>query len=224
MAVHSSLGRRNPSNGGSFDASMTVAAIDAVIAHVMLVAELHGLLTGNVLSRHIGRARHREHGYERHSDEKEGRKHTEPRDEIGTAMKNLCHVCSALCGGALRGGSCGQAVPPVRPKAQTRIMLDAIVSNKTFGNATFRQFVIRGFQNFRGLLFAACSSEKSSPPQSPLFRSRMLSTECRCDPLGLTDSHAKRNHFPRKFPNGTGGRHGGFFSGHGSSPSPTREC
>ncbi|PYU80581.1 MAG: hypothetical protein DMG51_15650 [Acidobacteria bacterium] len=43
-------------------------------------------------------------------------------------------------------------------------MLDAIVSNKTFGNATFRQFVIRGFQNFRGLLFAACSSEKSPPP------------------------------------------------------------
>ncbi|OLE46763.1 MAG: hypothetical protein AUG46_08440 [Acidobacteria bacterium 13_1_20CM_3_58_11] len=43
-------------------------------------------------------------------------------------------------------------------------MLDAIVSNKTFWNATFRQFVIRGFQNFRGLLFAACSSEKSPPP------------------------------------------------------------
>src|SRR5947207_15277645 len=103
MAVHASLGRRNPGNGGSFDASMTVAAIDAVIAHVMLVAELHGLLTGNVLSRHIGRARHREHGYERHSDQEEGRKHTEPRDEIGTGMKNLCHVCSALCGGAAPG-------------------------------------------------------------------------------------------------------------------------
>src|SRR5437016_11848603 len=179
MAVHASLGRRNPGNGGSFHAGMTVAAIDAVIAHVMLVAELQGLLTGNVLSRHIGRARHREHGYERHSDQKEGRKHTEPRDEIGAAMKNLCHVCSALCGGALRVGSCGQGVPRVSRKVQTRIMLDAIVSNKTFGNATFRQFVSRGFQDFRGSLFAAYSSEKSPPPRSPTFRSRM-STECRC--------------------------------------------
>src|SRR2546430_8454015 len=89
MAVHASFGRWNTGNGGSFDARMTVAAIDAVIAHVMLVAELQGLPAGNVLSRHIGRARHREHGYERHSDQKEGRKHTEPRDEIGTAMKNL---------------------------------------------------------------------------------------------------------------------------------------
>src|SRR6266581_2490584 len=71
MAVHASLGRRNPGNGGSFHARMTVAAIDAVIAHVMLVAELQGLLTGNVLSRHIGRARHREHGYERHSNKKD---------------------------------------------------------------------------------------------------------------------------------------------------------
>src|SRR6266513_1432097 len=166
MAVHASLGRRNPGNGGSFDASMTVAAIDAVIAHVMLVAELHGLLTGNVLSRHIGRARHREHGYERHSDEKEGRKHTEPRDELGTAMKNLCHVCSALCGGALRVGSCGQGVPRVSRKVQTRIMLDAIVSNKTFGNATFRQFVIHGFQNFRRLLFAVLR-KKARPLEAP---------------------------------------------------------
>src|SRR6266576_524742 len=50
-------------------------------------------------------------------------------------------------------GSSGQGVPRVSRKVQTRIMLDAIVSNKTIGNATFRQFVIRGFQNFKRLAF-----------------------------------------------------------------------
>ncbi len=84
---------------------MTVAAVNAVIADVMLVAELHRLLAGNVLPRHIGRARHCEDSHQRHSDQKKGRKHTESRDEIRTAMKNLGHVCSALCGGALRKGA-----------------------------------------------------------------------------------------------------------------------
>src|ERR1700674_2985774 len=102
MAVHAGLRRRDAGNGGSFHSGMTVAAVNAIIAYVMFVAELHRLLTGNVLPRHVGRARHREDGYERHSDQKEGRKHTESRDEIRTAMKNLGHVCSALCRGALR--------------------------------------------------------------------------------------------------------------------------
>src|SRR2546429_2756975 len=89
-------------------------------------------------------------------------------------------------GEQLRVGSCGQGVPRVSRKVQTRIMLDAIVSNKTFGNATFRQFVTRGFQNFKRLAFRRMFFEKKSAP-------------CHCDALGLTDSHAKRNHFPRNF-------------------------
>src|SRR5260370_22985945 len=101
MAVNEGFGRGDAGNGGSFHAGMTVAAVDAVIADVMLVAELHRLLTGNVLPRHVRRTRHREDGYERHSDQKERRKHTEPGDEIRTAMKNLGHVFSALCRGAL---------------------------------------------------------------------------------------------------------------------------
>src|SRR5216683_6057641 len=109
MAVHARLRRRDACDRGSFHAGMTVAAVDAVISDVMLVAELHRLLTGNVLPRHIGRARHREDGYERHSDQEEGREHTESRDKIRTAMKNLSHVRSALCGGALRGGAAVRA-------------------------------------------------------------------------------------------------------------------
>src|ERR1700682_5709028 len=103
MGIYGGLRRRRDSgNRGSFHAGMTVAAVKAIIADVMFVAELHRLLTRNVLPRHVGRARHREDGYERHSDQKEGRKHTESRDEIRTSMKNLGHVCSALCRGALR--------------------------------------------------------------------------------------------------------------------------
>jgi hypothetical protein len=102
MAVHAGLGWRNAGHGGSLHAGMTVAAVDAVIANVMLVAELHRLLTRNVLPRQIRRARHRKYSYERQSDQKEGRKDTEARDKIRTSMKNLGHVCSALCRGALR--------------------------------------------------------------------------------------------------------------------------
>ena len=38
--------------------------------------------------------------------------------------------------GSAPEGSCGQGVPPVDREVQTRVVLDAIVSNKTFGNAT----------------------------------------------------------------------------------------
>jgi len=98
MAVHAGLRRRDTGNGGSFHTGMTVAAVDAVIAHVMFVAELHRLLAGNVLPRHIRRTRHGEHGNSRHAGQKKRRKHTESRDEIRAAMKNLGHVFSAPCG------------------------------------------------------------------------------------------------------------------------------
>src|SRR5260370_34085367 len=102
MAVLGGLRRRDAGNGGRFHAGMTVAAVNAVIADMMLVAELHRLLTRNVLPRHVGRARPREDGDERHSDQKERRKHTESRDEIRTSMKNLGPGCSALCRDPLR--------------------------------------------------------------------------------------------------------------------------
>jgi len=109
MAIHAGLGWRNAGHRGSFHAGMAVAAVDAVIANVMLVAELHGLLTRNVLPRQIGRARHRKYGHQRQPDQEEGRKDTEARDKIRTAMKNLGHDFSALCGGALRKGAAVRA-------------------------------------------------------------------------------------------------------------------
>jgi len=70
MAIHAGLGRRDAGHGGSLHPRMTIAAIDAVIADMVLVAELHRLLTGNILARQIRRARHREDGHERQSNQK----------------------------------------------------------------------------------------------------------------------------------------------------------
>src|SRR5467141_2827031 len=70
MAVHAGLCRRDSGNGGGFDAGMTITAVNAVIADVMLVADLHRLLAGNVLPSHVRRARHREHSQERYSEQK----------------------------------------------------------------------------------------------------------------------------------------------------------
>jgi len=44
MAFHAGLRRRNPGKPRKFPRGMTVAAVDAVVADVMFVAELHGLL------------------------------------------------------------------------------------------------------------------------------------------------------------------------------------
>ena len=75
---------------------MTVPAINAVVAHVMLVAELHWLFPRNILSRQIGRTRERQYPGESNSRQENRGEQTESRDEIRAAVKNLGHVCVAL--------------------------------------------------------------------------------------------------------------------------------
>src|SRR5258706_37281 len=72
MTVHAGFRRRNPGNRGSFHARMTVAAVDAVVADVMFVADLYWLLTRNVLPRPVWGARHREHSHERNPYQEKG--------------------------------------------------------------------------------------------------------------------------------------------------------
>src|SRR6266436_7087856 len=96
MAVHARLGRRDSRNRGSFHARVAVAAVNAVVADVMFMAELHGLLTREVLARHVGGTGHRKHGNQRQSDQKKRRKDTKPCDEVRASMKNLGHVSVAL--------------------------------------------------------------------------------------------------------------------------------
>jgi len=57
MAIHASFGGRDTGCGGIFDRSVTIAAVNSIVARVMLVTELYRLLAGNILPRKIGRAR-----------------------------------------------------------------------------------------------------------------------------------------------------------------------
>ena len=53
--------------------------------------------------------------------------------------------------GSAPEGSCGQSAPRVNPEVQTQVALDAIVSNKTFGNATSVPICLGQFSKFRRL-------------------------------------------------------------------------
>lgn len=96
VAIHTGLRGRDSGRGGSFNRSVTVAAINSVIAHVMFVAELHRLLAKNVLPREIRRTSERQYPGESKSRQENRGKQTESRDEIRAAVKNLGHVCVAL--------------------------------------------------------------------------------------------------------------------------------
>jgi len=96
MAIHAGLCGRNACKGGGLNRGMTIAAVQSVIANVVLVAELHGLLTHDVLIRRIGRTRKPQNAREPQSDQKNSREQAEFRDEICAAMKNLGHVSVAL--------------------------------------------------------------------------------------------------------------------------------
>ena len=99
VAIHASLGGRDASSRGIFNRSMTIAAIDSVIAHVMFVAELDRLLARNVLPRQIRRSRERQYSRERQSRQKNCGEKAEARDEIRAAVKNLGHDRVALAAG-----------------------------------------------------------------------------------------------------------------------------
>lgn len=92
MAVHAGLCGRNAGDRGGFHARVTIAAIDSVVANVMLVAELYGLFARNILIGKVRRASDSENGGECKSSQKNGGEHTETRDEICAAVENLRHV------------------------------------------------------------------------------------------------------------------------------------
>src|SRR5713226_5298774 len=68
-------------------------------------------------------------------------------------------------------GSCGQGVPRVNREVQARVVLDAIVSNKTFGNATLGQFLLHNSQipTVANSLFLSNSLEKAIVLHKPRF-------------------------------------------------------
>src|SRR5262249_3775250 len=92
MTGHAGFGGRNASGRRGFNTGVTVTAVDSVIAHVMLVAELYWLGARDILPREIWRSGQHQHGCQTQSGQEYPRKQTEPCNEIRTAVKNLGHV------------------------------------------------------------------------------------------------------------------------------------
>ena len=137
VAIHAGFCRWNAGGRRVLYPRVTIAAIDAIVADVMLVAELHGLLARLILVGQIWRTCGSQNSRERQSHQEKRRENTEAGDEVCAAVENLCHfnVCTLAAsapGGSrnLRDHQC-----PNRD-VQARLVFDAIVSTKTFGNAT----------------------------------------------------------------------------------------
>jgi hypothetical protein len=96
MAIPTGFRGRDAGERGGLDASVTVTTIDAVVAHVMLVAELNGLTTTHPLIGDVGRSGNNQYRRESKTGEDRGSKQTKPRNKICTAMKDLGHVSVAL--------------------------------------------------------------------------------------------------------------------------------
>jgi hypothetical protein len=116
---------------------MTVAAVNAVIAHMVFVAKLHRLRTRNILPREIRRARQPQHSGQSQSSQEYSRKQTKPGDKIRAAVKNLGHVKVALWRVSEKGAGNKENPPSViTGRVLARVEYDAIVSNKSFRIAT----------------------------------------------------------------------------------------
>ena len=137
MAIHAGLGGRDAGVGGRFHAGVTVPTIDAVIADVVFVAELDGLLASDALVGDVRRARNQQDTRQGKSAKRNGREQTKLRNEIYTAMKNLCHVSGAPEGQPLRHGeNRGRFDHSYAGQRVSGSDCDPTVSNKTYRNAT----------------------------------------------------------------------------------------
>lgn len=92
VAIHTRLGRRHTGGCGCLDRLMAISAVNTVIAHVMLVRELHRLLYFEVLSRQIGRPRKLRPGVKTNARQQYNRDHADLRNVIGALSKDLCHL------------------------------------------------------------------------------------------------------------------------------------
>ena len=96
MAIHAGLGGRNARIAGTFHAGMTVAAVDAVVSNMVLVAELYRLIAGNAFVGDIGGTGQDQYRSQCQSAQNNRSEQTKSRKKIRTTVKDLCHVSVAL--------------------------------------------------------------------------------------------------------------------------------
>ncbi len=91
VAVHADFRARDSRKSLGLDRSVAMAAIDPIIADVMLVAELDGLGPSDVSLGGIGRPIDLSHDPDDPGDNEDSSKNTELGKGIGAGMKNLGH-------------------------------------------------------------------------------------------------------------------------------------
>src|SRR5215212_3024394 len=89
VAVHAGLGRRHPGRVRRLDRGVAVAAVDAVVADVVLVRELDGLLHLDELARVVGGAVDLGEHPERGGDEEDAAEDADLGDGVGAVVENL---------------------------------------------------------------------------------------------------------------------------------------
>jgi hypothetical protein len=110
VAVHADFRRRNAGKRRLLDRGMTVAAIDAVVAHVVLVAKLQRLRPGDLSFRDVRRAIDR--GQRGHDPGKnnDAAEDADPGERIRAGVKYLSHLFMNGLRVIFRRGSAGITV------------------------------------------------------------------------------------------------------------------
>src|SRR6266446_1929258 len=98
MAGQTDLRARDAGEGGLFDRCVAIAAINPVVADVVLVTEGHRLLQWDVDVSGIGRPENRRGRPTGATDEKDETKDDHPRMDVGAAGENLGHVSGTVLG------------------------------------------------------------------------------------------------------------------------------
>ncbi len=97
VAIHAGLRRRNAGKGAVFHRRVAVAAVDAVVADVMFVAEWHRLAARYSDFGEIGRFIDRRQRRHKRYDECGPAENAQSRKGVGARMKNLRHGLSLSC-------------------------------------------------------------------------------------------------------------------------------
>ena len=97
--------RRDSRERGRLDRRMAITAVEAVIEHVVEVAELDGLLDELVRTGHVRRASEHHRDQDQSADQRQHAEQTELRKGIGASLEDLRHrmlIAGATASGRLR--------------------------------------------------------------------------------------------------------------------------
>src|SRR5262245_58710501 len=91
MAVHAGLGGGKSGEGRLLHRGVAVAAVDADVANMMLMAEWHWLKPGDVNLRNVGRTVKRRDGSNQDTEKSDAAEDTDPGDGVRAGVEDLRH-------------------------------------------------------------------------------------------------------------------------------------